>query len=544
MADGYEPTSAVSQQSHAGAALFGAQDPSQALGFSQLQQQRQLAQQGMQADERRAAEDMQRFQSGQGLAREQLQFGREQLQQNLQEGREERESRMKLQQDSQQFQQRLQTEMLERNKQLKIAELEFAKANAQRREALAPQLMKLRKDAADISGKVGAYKILETQGQEALARFLKQAGETRETMRKSNEDERAIGSRSAKSAASRMYEDAVNSSKDSVSRFSSVFGKSGYGVEDFEEAVGYDLLKEVGVGQSAVNALSGTGDFWDTLKTTGLGLAGIAGTDGVVASGVGYDPEKGARNIIDIDDSAVSSKANILLSKNIARAISEQTGDKIAPDAIREAIDSVVKMGDDAGDQAVLLQKLGQLGVSPEVMRSAMLSTAHMLDGTDEGSPLSRTSIMKQMEETLPNSPKRIALEATLKMVDTMQQRARTAAANLPTQDLAGMDAMVTYIERAISGGGKINRSELAGLVQQYKGTEDDLLRDAILADTRLGELEGLGVDPLGQLRRNIASETRRGEDISLNQMDLERMLQDESSGDIDVLLNQLRSMK
>lgn len=543
MANGYEPTSAVSQGAAAGATMFGAQDPSQALGFSQLQQQRQLAQQSMQADERRAAEDMQRFQGGQGLAREQLQFGREQLQQNLQEGREERESRMKLQQDSQQFQQQLQTEMLERNKQLKIAELEFAKANAQRRESLAPQLMQLRKDAADISGKVGAYKILETQGQEALSRFLKQASDVRETMRKSNADERAIGSRSAKSAASRMYEDMVNSSRDSVSRFSSVFGKNGYGVEDFEDAIGYDLLKESGMGQSAIDALSGKGEFLDRLTTTALGLVGITGSD-VVAGNVGYDPEKGARNIIDIDDSAVSSKANILLSKNLARAISEQAGDKIAPDAIREVMESVVKMGDEPGDQAVLLQKLGELGVSPEVMRSAMLSTAHMLDGTDEGSPFSRTSIMKQMEETAPNSPKRLALEATLKMVDTMQQLARTAAANLPGQDLAGMDAMVTYIERAISGGGRINRSDLAGLVQQYKGTEDDLLRDAILADTRLGDLENIGADPLGQIRRSIASETRRGEDIGLQQMDLERMLQDESSKDIEVLLNQLRSMK
>lgn len=544
MADGYEPTSAVSQNAAAGAAMFGAQQPSQALGFSQLQQQRQLSQQGMQADERRAAEDLQRFQGGQDLAREQLKFGREQMQQNLQEGQQERESRLKLQQEGQQFQQRLQTEMLERNKQLKIAELEFAKANAQRRESLAPQLIQLRKDAADISGKVGAYKILETQGQEALSRFLKQAGEVRETMRQSNKDERAIGSRSAKSAASRMYEDMVNSSKDSVSRFSSVFGENGVDVEEFEEALGYDLLKESGMGESAINTLSGTGGIGDRLTSTALSAVGILGTDGITANVVGYDPEKGARNIIGIDDSAVSSKANIVLSKNLARAISEQTGDKIAPDAIREIMDSVIKMGDQPGDQAVLLQKLGELGVSPEVMKSAMLSTAHMLDGTDEGSPFSRTSIMKQMDESAPNSPKRIALEATLKMVETMQKSARTAAANLPAQDLGGMDAMVTYIERAISGGGKVNRSELAGLVQNYKGNEDELLRDAILADTRLGELEGLGADPLGQIRRNIASETRRGQDISLNQMDLERMIQDESSGDIDVLLNQLRSMK
>jgi hypothetical protein len=520
--------------------MFGAQQPSQGLGYAQLQQQRQLSQQGMQADERRAAEDVQRFEKSQGLAREQLQFGREQMQQNLQEGKEERDSRLKLQQDSQQFQQQLQTQMLDRNKQLKMAELEFAKANAQRREALAPQLMQLRKDAADISGKVGAYKILETQGQEALARFLKQAGETRETMRKSNENERAIGSRSAKSAAGRMYEDMVNSSKDSAQTLSNIFGESGYDVAEFEDSIGYDLLKPTGLGAGAVDDLSGSPDF----SGAKLGAVGIMGTDGVTASAVGYDPEKGARNIIGIDDGAVSSKANMLLSKNLARAISEQASDKIAPDAIREVMESVVKMGDEPGDQAVLLQKLGELGVSPEVMKSAMLSTAHMLDGTDEGSPFSRTSIMKQMQETAPNSPKRIALEATLKMVETMQERARTAAINLPGQDLGGMDAMVTYIERAISGGGRINRSELAGLVQQYKGTEDDLLRDAILADTRLGELEALGADPLGQIRRNIASETRRGEDISINQMDLERMIRDESSGDIDVLLNQLRSMK
>jgi hypothetical protein len=392
--------------------------------------------------------------------------------------------------------------------------------------------MQLRKDAADISGKVGAYKILETQGQEALARFLKQAGETRETMRDSNEKERAIGSRSAKSAANRMYEDMVNSSKDSAKTLSNMFGESGYDVAQFDDSIGYDLLKTTDSAQSDVDDLAG----------------GVFGNIKALAKGAfdatAYDEKEGAKSILGIDDSAVSSKANILLSKNIARAISEQTGDKIAPDAIREAIDSVIKMGDDAGDQAVLLQKFGELGVSPEVMRSAMLSTAHMLDGTDEGSPLSRTLIMKQINETDPMSPKRVALEATLEMVEAMQKRARTAAANLPTQDLAGMDSMVTYIERAISGGGKVNRSELAGLVQQYKGTEDDLLRDAILADTRLGELEALGADPLGQIRRNIASETRRGEDISLNQMDLERMIQDESSSDIQVLLDELKRMK
>jgi hypothetical protein len=462
------------------------------------------------------------------------------MQQNLQEGKEERDSRLKLQQDSQQFQQQLQTQMLERNKQLKMAELEFAKANAQRREAIAPQLIQLRKDAADINGKVGAFKVLETQAKEALTGFLKQASDTRDTMRKSNENERAIGSLSAKSAASRMYEDAVNSSKESAKTLSNMFGESGYDVAEFEDSIGYDLLKPTGLGAGAVDDLSGSPD----LSGAKLGAVGIMGTDGVTARAVGYDPEKGARNIIDIDDSAVSSKANILLSKNIARAISEKTDDKIAPDAIREAIDSVIKMGDDVGDQAVLLQKLGELGVSPEVMRSAMLSTAYMLDGTDEGSPLSRTSIMKQINETDPMSPKRVALEATLKMVETMQERARTAAINLPKQDLAGMDAMVTYIERAISGGGKVNRSELAGLVQEYKGTEDDLLRDAVLADTRLGELEALGADPLGQIRRNITSETRRGEDISINQMDLERMLQDESSSDIQVLLDELKRMR
>jgi hypothetical protein len=557
MADGYEPTSAVSQNAAAGAAMFGAQQPSQGLGYAQLQQQRQLSQQGMQADERRAAEDVQRFEKSQGLAREQLQFGREQMQQNLQEGKEERDSRLKLQQDSQQFQQQLQTQMLERNKQLKMAELEFAKANAQRREALAPQLMKLRKDAADISGKVGAYKILREQAAEKIKGYTDEATKLRGQMVDANKQERAIGERAAKTASDRMYEDLKNNSKDAKSTIrnlvTGIFSGTplefvqGDLVNVDQGDIGYDLLK---VNEDLVDIKSGS---FPGVSAVADFIRRQAGANIDAATGGLSGTASNASAFLGIDDSKVSTTANMVMSKNLSRAISEVTGDKIPPDSIREMLESVIKAGDDVGDQAVLLNKFSEIGVSPEVMKSALLNLANSLDSTDtpgpgrEGAPLNRASIMAQMEQTAPGSANRIALEATLKMVDSIQQRARTAAANLPTQDLGGIDSMISYLQRAASGGGRIDRNELAGLVPAFAGgTQDESLASTIREDRQLAELESLGMDPLGELKKRISTEGKSAEQIGFDIEDLQRQLDPEyqSVGDIDTLLDQLRSMK
>ncbi len=186
-------------------------------------------------------------------------------------------------------------------------------------------------------------------------------------------------------------------------------------------------------------------------------------------------------------------------------------------------------------------------------MKSALLNLANSIDSTDapvpgqQVSPLSRASIMAQMEQTAPGSANRMALQATLNMIESIQKQARTAAANLPTQDLGGIDSMISYLQRAASGGGRIDRNELAGFVPAFAGgTQDESLANMIREDRQLAELEPLGMDPLGELKKRISTEGKSAEQIGFDIEDLRRQLDPEyqSVGDIDTLLDQLRSMK
>jgi len=530
MADGYEPTSAVSQGAAAGAAMFGAPQPNQALGYAQLQQQGRLAQQGMQADERRAQEQQQQFQQGMGLQREQMAA-------TAKEGSDRRAHEQKMEQQRQQYEQQLQQKTFERQQALKIAELEFAKANAETRERLAPQLMQHRKDVANLNAKLGAAKVLSTQGRERLADFLKQASDMKEAMEKAKVKEGEIGSRSAKSALNRMYEDIVNAGKDGYKSISSMIP---FGGKIGSEDLGFDLLQ---VRNELIDENLPAGE----LAKESLGVAGAAlgnlvdsATFGLTSLGSGASP------FMNIDEGKISTRANDLISRNIARAISEQTGDKVAPDQIREALDAVFKGGDDVGDQAVLLGKLQQVGVSPEVAKSALLNMANSLDGTDNG-PLNRNSIREKMATVPEGSAQHMALQASLKLIDQMQTKARVAAGQLPGADLDGLNEMMNYIQRGIQGGGAIKRSELERLVPTFLGgRQDEDLLDRIRSDTLLGDIERLGADPFGQLNREQTTIGQQLGDLGLKEMDILQqleMLKEGGSRELGGLIGTMRGI-
>lgn len=549
MADGYEPTSAVSQNAAAGAAMFGAQQPSQALGYAQLQQDRQrmqqqgqLAQQGIQADERRAQEQQQQFKQGVDLQREQMAA-------TSKEGSERRAHEQKMEQQRQQYEQQLQQQAFERQQALKIAELEFAKANAEAREKLAPQLMQQRKDVAAVNAKIAANKVLSTQGRERLKDFITQASDMKKAMKEAKDKEDEIGGRSAKSALNRMYEDMVNSGKDGYKTFTNMAGTlTDPGAED----IGFDLLDTSGIANQIVD--DAEGGFM-----SGLGLIGRELKQ--TASGVSFgliDPNEPS-TVAKIDDGKIGTRANELISRNIARAISEQTGDKVAPDQIREALDAVFKGGDDIGDQAVLLGKLQQVGVSPEVAKSALLNLANSLEGIDEDpevpgqpkperSPLSRISIREKMATVPEGSAQYMALQASLKLVDQMQAKARVAAGQLPGADLDGLDEMMKYIQRAVEGGGAIKRSELEGLVPTFLGgRQDEDFLDRIRSDTTIGDLESLGADPFGQLSREGTSLGKQAGDLSQKELDLLEqleMLKEGGSRELGGLIGTMRGIR
>lgn len=530
MADGYEPTSAVSQSAAAGAAMFGAPQPNQALGYAQLQQQNQLAQQGMQAEERRAQEKGQQFQQEVGLEREKMAAA-------TKEATLRRDHELKMEQQRQKYEQQLQQQAFDRQQALKIAELEFAKANAETREKLAPQLMQHRKDVANLNAKLGASKVLSTQGRERLADYLKHASDTKEAMEKAKVQEGEIGRRSAKSALNRMYEDILNRGKDGYKSF---YNMAGSLTDAGNEDIGFDLLDTSDLANQIVADVEGE-------HSAGFGLMGQELKQSASNLTFGLIDPNEASSIAKIDEGKISRRANELITTNIARAISEQTGDKVAPDQIRELLDVLFKGDDDVGDQAVLLHKLREVGVSPEVARSALLNMANSLDSADDG-PFNRNSIRERMAIVSDKSAQYMALQASLKLIDQIQTKARVVAGQLPSADLDGLNEMINYIQRGIEGGGAIKRSELERFVPTFLGgRQDEDLLDRIRSDTVLGDLERLGADPFGQLNREQTSFNQQLGDLSQKELDVLQqleMLKDGGSRELGGLIDTMRGIR
>ena len=511
MADGYEPTSAVSQGAAAGAAMFGTPQPSQALGYAQLQQQNKIANQNMAADERRAQEGQQQFQQGVGLQREQMAA-------TSNESSQRRDHEVKMEQQRQQFEQRLQQQAFDRSQSLKVAELEFAKANAEERERLAPLLIQKRKEAANLNAKIAANKVLGTQGRERLGQFIDQATQMKDAMEKSRAKEGEIGSRASTAALNRMYEDIINSGKDGYKTYNDMIGDQGYGLAKLGgEAPGFDLIK---IRPDIVDELSRETPQ-NRLEIMGRSIGQMISN----TTGGFIDTGSDASAVASIDDDKIESKSSELISRHIARSISEQTGDKIPPDQIREVLDAMFKGGDNVGDQAVMLGKLQNIGVSPEVVKSALVHVAHTLDGTDEG-PFSRLSIKKQMEGVAPGSAQEMALQATLKLVDRMQVKARVAAGQLPEADVDGLSDLISYIQQGVQGGGAIKRSELERRVPTFMGgRQDEDLLQRIRSDTLLGDLENLGADPFGALNREENLLRRQSGDVGAEETGIQQEL-------------------
>lgn len=534
MADGYEPTSAVSQGAAAGAAMFGSPNADQSLGFSQLMQQRQLAQQGMAADERRASEEMSRFQQGLGFGREQMGFDREKMQLGMQESREQRSHEERMQQQKMEFEKQLQEDAFRRNRELQAVELEFAKSDAEARERLAPQLLALRKQSADANGKLAANKLLRDRSIESLGAISKQIDETRQMMKEARDKEIGYGRKSATAAMSRIAEDLMNMSSESVKGLRTQFGEQGFNVADFEDEIGYNLLRRSGFGEDPGFALGAIG-FMDGGVNRPTGTGRIAG----------WDDEKGARNILDIDDDAISQQANILISRSIANSIVEQTGGKIASAPLQQFIQKMLASGEQEQDMTALMTGLQQVGVSPEVAKSALLHLADGISGVDAGSPFNLQMISQKRQTAERGSTRDLALEATEKLIRTIQGRSRSAAARIQSVDIDGLEAAQNYIRRATSGGGQFNRYELERMIPQFSGRADDDLLESIRSSKSLQELEGLGEDPFGQLSRRMQESQSGADDLALKERELRDLYElGAGSKGIDAALRRLSGIR
>jgi hypothetical protein len=130
-------------------------------------------------------------------------------------------------------------------------------------------------------------------------------------------------------------------------------------------------------------------------------------------------------------------------------------------------------------------------------------------------------------------------------MLEASATKARVAASHLPGFDLSELDSAINYMQAAASGSGNVNRDKLANMIGSgWRGRQDDDLIEAIRSDTRLGELEGMGTDPLGQIRRGLGSLVSQQDKNAIGLGELERLYKEDSSTDIDALMNALRNMR
>lgn len=505
----YLPNSAVTENAAQGAAILGAPQPDQSLNFAALRQQGELANKGLAQKEREMGQSGEQFQQG-------VQLQRETQQAQAAENVAGRQHDIALEKQRNENAQALQDQAFQRSKNLQIAELEFARANAAQREQLAAKLMQIRKDAQNANAKLASYKILTEGGQKAIASVIEQATQMRDSLTKAQQSEQMIGAKSANSAANRILEDMNNAGRTAYDTYRNM--TFGYG-RDGEADIGFDLLK---LNNEVVN------DF----ESGYLGRAGRLVKEAGSLATFGQVRVNPAEELASIDDSRVQGRAQELVSKHIARAISEQVGDRFAPEEIRSMIDQMMKGGDDVGDQAVLLGKMQKIGISPEVLKSSLLHLGNALDGTDAGSPLSRTSIMQKMEQVEPDTAQYMALNASLKMLDAMQAKARTVAAQLQSVNINEMNEMIEILGRASTSGGRIDRSQLAGLVPAMLGSEQGtrLSRD-IMGSQQLRELEALGPDPFGRIARENIPLQSLASDRALEEADLLLQLQQMEEG-------------
>jgi hypothetical protein len=107
-------------------------------------------------------------------------------------------------------------------------------------------------------------------------------------------------------------------------------------------------------------------------------------------------------------------------------------------------------------------------------------------------------------------------------MLDTMQAKARTVAAQLQSVNINEMNEMIDILGRAATRGGRIDRSQLAGLVPAMMGSDQGsrLSRD-IMENQALGELEALGPDPFGRIARENLPLQSLASDRALEEADL-----------------------
>jgi len=453
---------------------------------------------------------------------------------------------------------KLQDDLFRVNAQNKILELKFAQSIGAERERLAPLIEAQRKKASDLSGDIGTAKLLSGKRLSEIKTILEHAKQTQQQLQDMNKTSRDAAGRASDDALRNIHEQFIRRGKESAVSLKSLTQKdsdeTGY-IDDAGITHGYQFLKP---SEALVNSPGFTG-----LKDTLFG-SNPNTRDFVNALGAGItSPEED----IELNADAITHEVNATLAKNVAVAISNATGGKIAPADLDDFIQQQLTPQRDAEGNEIgkskldIAQALSQFGVPSEVIKYTLLNIANQIEGTDSSK---NTNSILQLEaqrrdalnanggkETIQTK----AMSGTLQYFRGLATKSRMIAFAMPDNDVDAMARMVRKLDLAVGNNQSIDKEDLLKEIARMDKTgkrsgvyggmsNDEELIDEIMRSENLGDQEfnGARMSPR-EIEKLLAGHTGKISEIEAEKQRLQGLYDNPSSRSYGDLIRDTEAM-
>jgi len=482
-----------------------------------------------------------------GFDRERLGFDKEKMSTEVQENKNARQHDLSMKEKD--FDQRVQLEQMALNaaNEVRAKEFELARAQGEDYRRKFDELMKLKQQSSDAGAKLTAFQTLKGRDISAINGIADALETYGDDLDKIRDEEKDIGTRAARSALRRMFEDVGNSSKRDREVINKLVGDNAAfytlgtatGYIDVGNALGYQFLtaNPYVLEEQSSGSIRQMDDYirktWDNW-TGGI----FPGTRGE------------AKNYLTVDDSKIDSAVRVALQQTLSRSLSEQTGDKIAPSKIKDVVNYVMNAGEGDLNQQELAKMLSDAGVSAGAIKASLENMANAIDGVDDkvgkiDGFISRTDLNARLANSARDSTDEMALRGMLSFYDRFQQRARMTASQLQTVDIESLKKAADYVRRVKSGDVAFSRKKLDSLIGPVdsRSSVGQMMRDSLLNDAAYERIEGLGIDPIGQREREEARLMLERDNLSAREVGL-RGLIDNQVYDPDVYDQAIESLR
>ena len=453
---------------------------------------------------------------------------------------------------------KLQDDLFRVNAQNKILELKFAQSIGTERERLAPMIEAQRKKASDLSGDIGTAKLLSGKRLSEIKTILEHAKQTQQQLQDMNKTSRDAAGRASDDALRNIHDQFIRRGRENATTLKGLTQKSegeiGY-IDDAGITHGYQFLKP---SEGLVNSPGLTG-----LKDIVFG-SNPNTRDFVNAFGAGItSPEEDMQ----IDSDAITHEVNATLAKNVAVAISNATGGKIAPADLDDFIQQQLtpqrdEQGNEIGKSKLdIAQALSQFGVPSEVIKYTLLNIANQIEGTDSSK---NTNSILQLEaqrrdalnanggkETIQTK----AMSGTLQYFRGLATKSRMIAFAMPDNDVDAMARMVRKLDLAVGNNQSIDKEDLLKEIARMDKTgkrsgvyggmsNDEELIDEIMRSENLGDQEfnGARMSPK-EIEKLLAGHTGKISEIEAEKQRLQGLYDNPSSRSYGDLIRDTEAM-